>query len=82
MPEMISKTTHEYAGRTLSAGDRFECEAMHVALLVHLGRAVPAEHMEHIATATPAALRNYSAGPAAAYRTRDMRRKEQRRGAR
>lgn len=39
--ERISKTDHEYAGRQLKAGERFECEAQHVGLLLTLGRIEP-----------------------------------------
>jgi len=42
MPEMISKVAHIYAGRQLSAGERFHADAEFVPVLVGLGRAEPA----------------------------------------
>lgn len=41
MPQRISASSHEYAGRQLAKGDPFECEAAHVTLLLALGRIVP-----------------------------------------
>ena len=41
MPEAISRCTHEYAGRQLSKGDRFEVEPKDVTLLVALDRIEP-----------------------------------------
>lgn len=41
--ERIAKTAHEYAGRDLKPGDRFEVEAPHVPLLLALERIEPEE---------------------------------------
>lgn len=37
MPERISKVVHQYAGRRLAVGERFECEPQHVALYLARG---------------------------------------------
>lgn len=43
MPERTSKVAHEYAGRQLTAGERFEVEPQHVVLLLAIGRIEPEE---------------------------------------
>lgn len=41
--ERISKVDHEYGGRQLKAGERFDCEPQHVWLLLAIGRITPEE---------------------------------------
>ncbi|MBI4291313.1 MAG: hypothetical protein HY661_07540 [Betaproteobacteria bacterium] len=65
MPERISKAHHEYAGRQLHPGDRFNVEPQDLELLLLLQRIEPEEPDEY-------QTRDMAAAPPAAYRTRDM----------
>jgi hypothetical protein len=38
MPERISKVSHEYAGRQVKVGERFNVDAADVELMVAMGR--------------------------------------------
>jgi hypothetical protein len=69
MPDMISKVAHVYAGRQLSAGERFHADKEFVAALIGLGRAEPApmeSQVEEIQT------RDMVAAEPAVYQTRDV----------
>ena len=68
MPEMISKVAHIYAGRQLSAGERFHADKAFVPALIGLGRAEPAptQKTEHYQT------RDVVAADPAVYPTREM----------
>ena len=46
MVSMIVTKEHQYAGRRLRPGQRYECEPQHVALFTRLGWARPAEREE------------------------------------
>lgn len=46
MPDRISKTEHEYAGRRLSKGDMFHVEQQDIPLLLAIGRIEPEEGEE------------------------------------
>lgn len=43
MVRMITTAEHQYAGRRLRAGQRYDCEPQHVALMRRLGWARPVE---------------------------------------
>jgi hypothetical protein len=66
MPERISKVAHEYAGRQLSKGDKFECEEQHVNLLLAIGRLEPEEGEEGYQT------RDMRAGKGGGYKRKNM----------
>jgi len=69
MPEMISKVAHIYAGRQLSAGERFYADAAFVPALIGLGRAEPAPIESQ---AGEYQTRNVAAADPAVYPTRDL----------
>ena len=69
MPEMISKVAHVYAGRQLSAGERFHADKAFVLALIGLGRAVPAPAQSQAATIR---TQDVVAGDPAIYPTREM----------
>ena len=69
MPEMISKIDHVYAGRQLTAGERFHADKEFVGALVGLGRAEPAPidcEVEQYQR------RDVAAAAPASYQTRDV----------
>ena len=82
MPEMISKVAHIYAGRQLSAGERFHADKAFVPALIGLGRAEPAPaqsravkiQMQDVVAAEPAVYptRDVVAVDPAVYPTREM----------
>lgn len=41
MPKRIAKTLPRYAGKALTPGEEFECEAKDIHLLVHIGLIEP-----------------------------------------
>ncbi|HWJ40171.1 MAG TPA: hypothetical protein VNT29_03535 [Candidatus Limnocylindrales bacterium] len=43
MPERICKVAHQYAGRDLQVGDRFDVEPEHIEIQLRLGRIEPEE---------------------------------------
>ena len=64
--EMISKTSHTYAGRNLNSGDRFEAEQPYAGTLVALGRAeIAGEPCEYL-------TRDMAAAPPSEYCRRDI----------
>ena len=69
MPEMISKVAHVYAGRQLSAGERFHADKEFVAALVGLGRAEPAPIECEVEQYQ---RRDVAAAEPAIYQTRDV----------
>ena len=69
MPEMISKIDHVYAGRQLSAGERFHADKEFVGALVGLGRAEPAP-IERVPEQYD--TRDVAAAAPAVYQTRDV----------
>lgn len=66
MPERVSKVEHEYAGRRLKVGERFDCEPQHVAMMLAIGRVEPEE-------GEPGYVgRDLQAGGPTNYMTRDL----------
>lgn len=66
MPNMISKVSHIYDGRTLVTGERFFADDKLAVLMVHLGRA-------EIEVDPPAyATRHMEASEPAQYQRQDM----------
>ena len=69
MPEMISKIDHVYAGRQLTAGERFHADKEFVGALVGLGRAKPAPIECEV---EPYQRRDVAAAAPASYQTREV----------
>lgn len=67
MQAMISVAPHEYAGRQLGVGDRFDAEDGDVDLLTKLGRAEVAK-----AQTAEYETRDMAAGPAAKYNRKNL----------
>ena len=70
MPEMISKVAHIYAGRQLSAGERFHADKEFVPALIGLGRA---ELVPMQSEARQYRARDMAATAPAEYQRRDLR---------
>lgn len=65
----ISKATHDYAGRTLHAGDKFDVEDDHVVILLALNLIEPEEDIEQFQQSIGNAQRGIESQ---VYGTRDM----------